>query len=204
MTEAIHVLLADDHPALRVGLRVLLEQAADIVVVDETGDGQEALAQIEALRPEVAVLDCELPGMAGAEVAAWALHPAPRPAGRDRAHGGVSCEQCAGQAGAEFAGAGGGVGAGTRLRWVSLGTGAPAWGIHRRKTVDFHSDRRSDVGYAGRVTGEAGEDLILRGSTGKSESHFTHILTSPLRYTIRFRATARSTSLMSLPAWICG
>ena len=70
MTEAIHVLLADDHPALRVGLRVLLEQVPDVVVVGETGDGCEALAQIEALRPEVAVLDCELPGMAGAEVAA--------------------------------------------------------------------------------------------------------------------------------------
>ena len=70
MAEAIHVLLADDHPALRVGLRVLLEQVPDVVVVGETGDGCEALAQIEALHPEVAVLDCELPGMAGAEVAA--------------------------------------------------------------------------------------------------------------------------------------
>lgn len=69
LAEAIHVLLADDHPALRVGLRVLLEQAPDVVVVGETGDGREALTQIEALRPEVAVLDCELPGMAGAEVA---------------------------------------------------------------------------------------------------------------------------------------
>jgi DNA-binding NarL/FixJ family response regulator len=70
MAEVIRVVLADDHPALRVGLRVLLEQAPDVVVVGETGDGREALAQIEALQPEVAVLDCELPGMAGAEVAA--------------------------------------------------------------------------------------------------------------------------------------
>lgn len=70
MAETIHVLLADDHPALRVGLRVLLEQAPDIAVVGETGNGREALAQIEVLRPEVTVLDCELPGMAGAEVAA--------------------------------------------------------------------------------------------------------------------------------------
>lgn len=70
MTNPIRVLLADDHPPLRVGLRVLLEQAPGIVVVGETGDGREALALIEALRPEVAVLDCELPGLEGPAVAA--------------------------------------------------------------------------------------------------------------------------------------
>ena len=52
------------------GLRVLLEQAPDIAVVGEAGDGEAALAQVEALRPRVAVLDCQLPGMAGAAVAA--------------------------------------------------------------------------------------------------------------------------------------
>ncbi len=65
----IRVLLADDHPALRVGLRVLLEQVPQVAVVGEAADGREALAQIEALQPDVAVLDCQLPGMAGAEVA---------------------------------------------------------------------------------------------------------------------------------------
>jgi len=70
MTEIIRVLLADDHPAVRVGLCVLLDQAPDVKVVSEVGDGPEALAQIEAMEPEVAVLDCRLPGMAGAEVAA--------------------------------------------------------------------------------------------------------------------------------------
>ena len=77
MTESISVLLADDHPALRLGLRVLLEQppiqsGAGIRVVAEAGDGVEALAQIEALQPDVTVLDCQLPGMAGTEVAAEA------------------------------------------------------------------------------------------------------------------------------------
>ena len=67
---SIRVLLADDHPALRVGLRVLLEQATDIVVVAEAGDGREALEKVEALRPHVAVLDCQLPEMEGAAVAA--------------------------------------------------------------------------------------------------------------------------------------
>ncbi len=45
MTRTIRILLADDHPALRVGLRVLLEQAPDIVVAGEVGNGREALAQ---------------------------------------------------------------------------------------------------------------------------------------------------------------
>ena len=66
----IRVLLADDHPALRVGLRVLLEQASDVEVVGEAGDGREALEQIEGLRPDVAVLDCQLPEIQGTEVAA--------------------------------------------------------------------------------------------------------------------------------------
>lgn len=68
--QKIRVLLADDHPALRVGLRVLLEQASDVEVVAEAGDGREALEMIEALRPDVAVLDCQLPEMEGTEVAA--------------------------------------------------------------------------------------------------------------------------------------
>ncbi len=70
MPDTIRVVLADDHPALRVGLKLLLEQAPEIRVVGETGDGKQALAQIEALHPEVVVLDCELPGMDGAAVAA--------------------------------------------------------------------------------------------------------------------------------------
>ncbi|MBI2954944.1 MAG: response regulator transcription factor [Chloroflexi bacterium] len=66
----IRVLLADDHPALRVGLRVLLEQAPDVEVVGEAGDGRAALDQVQKLRPDVAVLDCQLPEIPGTEVAA--------------------------------------------------------------------------------------------------------------------------------------
>jgi len=65
----IRVLLADDHPTLRLGLRVLLERAPDIEVVAEAERGEEALAKILALRPDVAVLDCQLPGLSGPEVA---------------------------------------------------------------------------------------------------------------------------------------
>jgi len=69
MGEVIRVLLADDHPALRMGIRVLLDQAPDVEVVGEAESGEEALALIEALAPDVAVLDCQLPGMGGVEVA---------------------------------------------------------------------------------------------------------------------------------------
>ncbi len=70
MSDIIQVLLADDHPAMRIGLRVLLDQANDITVVAETGDGEETLAQIERLQPHVAVLDCQLPKVSGIDVAA--------------------------------------------------------------------------------------------------------------------------------------
>jgi DNA-binding NarL/FixJ family response regulator len=66
----IHVILADDHPALRVGLRVLLDHEADITVVAEADDGSAALAMTAAFSPDVIVLDCQLPGMEGATVAA--------------------------------------------------------------------------------------------------------------------------------------
>lgn len=65
----IRVFLADDHPPLRLGLRVLLEQCADIRVIGESGDGQNALAQIENLRPDIAVIDCQLPTLDGVQVA---------------------------------------------------------------------------------------------------------------------------------------
>ena len=67
---SIRVLLADDHPALMIGLRVLLDRAPDVEVVSETEDGPSALAAVKALAPDVAVLDCQLPGMSGAQVAA--------------------------------------------------------------------------------------------------------------------------------------
>jgi len=66
---SIRVLLADDHPTLRLGLRVLLERAPDIEVVAEAEKGEEALAKILAFQPDVAVLDCQLPGLSGPEVA---------------------------------------------------------------------------------------------------------------------------------------
>jgi len=69
MSKTIRVLLVDDHPAVRIGLRVLLEQAPDVTVVGEAEHGREALRLAEELTPDVAVVDCELPEIEGAEVA---------------------------------------------------------------------------------------------------------------------------------------
>jgi len=69
VSKVIGVLLADDHPTLRLGLRVLLDQAPDVEVVGEAENGEEVLALIEALVPDVAVLDCQLPVLEGTEVA---------------------------------------------------------------------------------------------------------------------------------------
>jgi NarL family two-component system response regulator LiaR len=77
MITKIRVLLADDHPALRMGLRVLLDRASDIEVVGEADDGNAALALIETLHPDVAVLDCQLPGIDGMAVAVVVEQRAP-------------------------------------------------------------------------------------------------------------------------------
>ncbi len=67
---AIRILIADDHGVLRAGLRSLLNAEADLEVVGEAGDGQEALRQVAALQPEVLLLDINMPGLSGIEVLA--------------------------------------------------------------------------------------------------------------------------------------
>ena len=64
----ITVLLADDHPLLRKGLRDVLEDASELQVVAEAGDGEAALAQVEAHRPDVLVLDIDMPKLRGLDV----------------------------------------------------------------------------------------------------------------------------------------
>jgi DNA-binding NarL/FixJ family response regulator len=65
----IRVLLADDHPFVRKGIRNILHKTKDIVVVGEAGDGFQALRLVNELEPDVLVLDMEMPGMKGFEVA---------------------------------------------------------------------------------------------------------------------------------------
>ncbi|MEJ2706028.1 MAG: response regulator transcription factor [Anaerolineales bacterium] len=63
------VLLVDDHPVVRAGIRNLLERAPDIKIVGEASDGEEALKMVEELNPDVMLLDMEMPGINGSEVA---------------------------------------------------------------------------------------------------------------------------------------
>jgi two-component system response regulator DegU len=65
----IRVVLAEDHPVVREGIRALLERAPDLVVVAEASDGQEALRLIDEMTPDVLLLDMEMPGVTGVEVA---------------------------------------------------------------------------------------------------------------------------------------
>lgn len=67
--EKIRVILADDHPFLRTGLRKILDKTTDIIVVGEASDGAQALSLVESLEPDVLVLDVEMPYMNGIQVA---------------------------------------------------------------------------------------------------------------------------------------
>jgi DNA-binding NarL/FixJ family response regulator len=64
----IRVLLADDHPLVRQGLRLLIEQDPKLTVVAEAADGVQALALIQETRPDVVLLDIEMPCLSGVEV----------------------------------------------------------------------------------------------------------------------------------------
>jgi two-component system response regulator NreC len=68
MTEPISILLADDHAILRTGLRLLIDAQPDLKVVGETGDGKATLAQAEALRPAIILLDLTMPDLGGLDV----------------------------------------------------------------------------------------------------------------------------------------
>jgi two-component system, NarL family, response regulator NreC len=63
--DTIRVVLADDHLVVRAGLKALLASNRDIEVVGEAANGQEALALVERLKPDVAVLDLDMPLMDG-------------------------------------------------------------------------------------------------------------------------------------------
>ncbi|HVB98503.1 MAG TPA: response regulator transcription factor [Candidatus Dormibacteraeota bacterium] len=63
----IRILIADDHPIFRRGLRVLLEAEPDFQIVGEAADGTEVLEMVPRLRPDVLLLDLAMPHLAGME-----------------------------------------------------------------------------------------------------------------------------------------
>ncbi len=74
----IRILIVDDHDLVREGVRALLEREADFEVVGDVGDGQEALRVVRQLRPEVVLMDVNLPGgLGGLETAEAVLSELP-------------------------------------------------------------------------------------------------------------------------------
>ena len=67
MSQAIRVLIVDDHTIVRKGIRALLAEIAGIEVVGEADNGQEAIAQAETLHPDVILMDLAMPKMDGIE-----------------------------------------------------------------------------------------------------------------------------------------
>lgn len=68
MKTEIRIVIADDHPLFRKGLRSAIESDPSLKVVAEAEDGETALKQIQTLQPEVAILDVTMPQMDGFEV----------------------------------------------------------------------------------------------------------------------------------------
>jgi Response regulator containing a CheY-like receiver domain and an HTH DNA-binding domain len=77
--EVIRVLLVDDHAIFRAGLRALLGSGPGLKVVGEASNGVEALEQIEKVKPDVVLMDLDMPGGDGATATAKISKMNPRP-----------------------------------------------------------------------------------------------------------------------------
>src|SRR5215469_15305755 len=75
--EPIRVLIADDHPLFRDGLRALLESVKDMQVAGEVATGEEALSEALALQPDIVLMDIKMPGMNGIEATRRILQASP-------------------------------------------------------------------------------------------------------------------------------
>lgn len=68
----ISVLIVDDHPPLRVGIRAMLEKTPDIYVIGEAENGDEAKKLLDELRPRIILLDLKMPGFSPSVFEQWA------------------------------------------------------------------------------------------------------------------------------------
>ena len=76
----IRILVVDDHPVFREGIAAIIDGEADMVLVGEARDGAEAIARFRDLRPDVTLMDLQMPGTSGVEAikAIRAEHPEAR------------------------------------------------------------------------------------------------------------------------------
>src|SRR5215204_756649 len=78
MEDSIRVLIADDHPLFRDGMRGLLGSLADMEVVGEASSGEQAIELARELQPDVILMDIKMPGINGIEATREILHTSPR------------------------------------------------------------------------------------------------------------------------------
>ena len=76
--ETIHVFIVDDHVLYREGVRKMLSMAPDIEIVGEAASGDEAIAQVLTLQPDVVLMDLKMPGVNGIEATRRILYASPR------------------------------------------------------------------------------------------------------------------------------
>ena len=75
--ERLRVLIADDHPFYREGVRTMLNATPDIEVAGEAADGDAAIAEAESLQPDVILMDLKMPGVGGIEATRRILQTSP-------------------------------------------------------------------------------------------------------------------------------
>ena len=72
------IILADDHPIVRRGLRSVLEAEKNFSLIGEAGDGLEAVRMVENLQPDILITDMMMPGLTGLEVTRQVRHRVPK------------------------------------------------------------------------------------------------------------------------------
>ncbi len=76
--ERVRVLIADDHPVMRDGIAAAIRSAEDMVVVGEASDGAEAIVRHRELRPDVLLMDLQMPGVDGLQATTTICRESPK------------------------------------------------------------------------------------------------------------------------------